>query len=53
MAEISWEIRKVRKDLWAFFLIVLFGCWLAEQANCDHMETSINKQTNKQTNKQK
>ena len=31
------EIHKVCKGLWVFFLIVLFGCWLAEQANSDHM----------------
>ena len=25
------EILKVYKGMWAFFLIVLFGCWLAVQ----------------------
>ena len=35
MAEIQGE---VRKGLWAFFfLTVLFGCWLAELANSDHV----------------
>ena len=29
----SWEILKVRKGLWAFSLIVLFECWLAEQTD--------------------
>ena len=28
------EIHAVRKDLWVFFLTVLFGCWLADS---DHM----------------
>ena len=34
-----WEIPEVRKGLWAFFffLIVIFACWLAGQANSDHM----------------
>ena len=27
------EIHEVRKGFWAFFLIVLFGCWLAGQTN--------------------
>ena len=27
---------EVRKGLWAFFLIVLSGCWLAGRANSDH-----------------
>ena len=35
------EIRGVRKGLWAFFLIVRFGCWLAGQANSDHREKSM------------
>ena len=30
------EIHEMRKGLWAF-LTVLFGCWLAEQANSDHV----------------
>ena len=34
------EIREVRKGLWAFFLLVLFGCWLVGQVNPDHMETT-------------
>ena len=34
------EIHQVRKGLWAFFLDVLFGRWLAEQANSDHVVTS-------------
>ena len=35
------KIHKARKGLWAFFfLIVLFGCWLAGQANSDHVITS-------------
>ena len=33
-----WEIHEVRKGLWAFFLVVLCECWLAEQVNSDHME---------------
>ena len=31
------EIHEMRKGLWAFFLTVLFGCWLAEQANSGHV----------------
>ena len=31
------EINGVRKGLWAFFLTVLLGCWLAGQANSDHV----------------
>ena len=34
---IFWEIHEMRKGLWAFFLIVLFARWLAEQANSDHV----------------
>ena len=36
-----WEIHEVRKGMWAFFFIVLFGCWLAGQANSDHVVVSI------------
>ena len=32
-----WEIREMRKGLWAFFLTMIFECWLAEQVNSDHM----------------
>ena len=31
------EIHEVRKGLWTFSLILLFGCWLANQANSDHV----------------
>ena len=31
------EIHEVRKGLWAFFLIVLSGCWLAGRADSDHV----------------
>ena len=35
------EIHQVRKGTWTFFLlIVIFGCWLAEEVNCDHVTTS-------------
>ena len=36
-----WEIHEVRKGLWAFFSIVYFGCWLAEQANSDHVVITL------------
>ena len=32
-----WEIHEMRKGLWAFFLTMIFECWLAEQVNSDHM----------------
>ena len=38
MSHILWEIHEVRKGFWTFFLIVFFGCWLAEQAKSDHVE---------------
>ena len=34
----KFEIHEVLKSWWTFFLIVLFGCWLAGQANSDHVE---------------
>ena len=36
-----WEIHEVRKGLWAFFSILYFGCWLAEQANSDHVVITL------------
>ena len=35
---IFWEIHEVRKGMWFFFFVIaLFGCWLAGQANSDHV----------------
>ena len=34
---IFWEINEVRKGMWDFFFIGLFGCWLAGQTNSDHV----------------
>ena len=47
MADTFWEIHAVRKGLWAFFLIVLFGCWLAAQTlitwyiHTDHLYSTL------------
>ena len=35
---LSNEIHEVHKGLWAFFLIVISGCWLAGQKKSDHMD---------------
>ena len=44
MADIFFlEIHQVHKGLWAFFLIVLFECWLAEQTNSHHVVRGVNK----------
>ena len=40
-----WEIHQVRKGLWAFFLIVLFRCWLARQTNSDHIAIASHSRT--------
>ena len=46
------EIYKLRKGLWAFFLIVCFGCWLAGQANSNHVVFSCLNRYDKQQQQQ-
>ena len=41
MADIFGEIHEVRKGLWAFFLIVLSGFWLAGQEKSARMDITL------------
>ena len=46
------EIYKFRKGLWAFFLDLCFGCWLAGQANSNHVVFSCLNRYDKQQQQQ-